>query len=112
MKLRLSRVLYGRLQQCAMDVGDTIGEYVDLCIKHVTRGSIQCVAFDMDVLLATREGSTCITIHDREESAADIRRAILSTVAYAESRRPPEFKTKYVEYTDYLIADEQGDDNA
>ena len=103
MKLRISKDLYDRLRKCAQDVGDTIGEYVDLCLKHVETGKIPR-SNDTNLLLATRSSSTSVTIHETDAEPSVIREAILSTVLWVEARRPPEFKTKYSEKLDYYVA--------
>ena len=106
MKLRISKDLYDRLRKCAQDVGDTIGEYVDLCMKHVQAGKIpqlDYVTSEAKRLLATYRGCV-ITIHETDAEPSAIREAILSTVLWVEARRPPEFKTELREELDYYVA--------
>jgi len=106
MKLRIHKDLHQRAKQCAENVGDNLSEWIKLCVKNHTAGSLPRVAPCAKSISATRQDSVVITIPGMQADPDMVRCATYSGVVYAEARALPTFHPPAVRGIDYFVEQE------
>lgn len=106
MKLRLNRELHERAADCAQAIGEPLSEYVRCCVIAWKKRKLKGVAVPAELVSATRQESTVITIGDSGLTPHNTRRAIAAATVDAESKRPAPFGTDLIAGRDYIIGEE------
>jgi hypothetical protein len=86
-KLRISNQLHAKARECAKACNRRLSEWIGCATRQHKRGVYDGVAFDADLLSATREDSTTITIEPTDMEAKELRRVIAMGCVHAEARR-------------------------
>jgi hypothetical protein len=89
-KVRFPDELARRARECANDIGDGLGDWVNKACRQYRAGMFASVAQPAQTELATREKSECITVRAPDGMPADeIKQAVAACVARCEARRIP-----------------------
>lgn len=87
-KVRLSDTLVADAKQCAADVGEPLGEWINKACRQHRAGQFASVAISENAEVATREASECFTVRaPAGMPTADIRQAVRLCCAWCAARR-------------------------
>jgi hypothetical protein len=88
MPVRFPASLIARVRDCAADVDEPIGDWVNKACRQWLAGKFSCVADRENAELATRETSEVITVKaPAGMTGAQVKAAVSACCCYCESRR-------------------------
>ena len=100
MPVRFPPALIARVRECAAEVCEPIGDWVNMACRQWQAGKLACVVNAENTELATRETSEVITVKaPKGMTGAEIKAAVSACCQYCEARRivyTPEIPERYL----------------
>lgn len=88
MPVRFPPSLIARVRECAADIGETVGDWVNIACRQWRAGKLSGVVNAENSELATRETSEVITVKvPKGMTGAEVKAAVAACCAYCEARR-------------------------